>query len=146
MLLKSLGHNAGALDFSVGCIGSAHAPVLQATNCLQVSSTLAHLLTHVLEVSVLVHLLTHVVLQATIVIPGFGGMMGDVVGRGDAPNKKMAEKMAALDACVKLAQLGRLAHVPKSSSRGGAGGKGSKKAPVYAGDVGPVPLCSSRCC
>ena len=44
--------------------------------------------------------------QATIVIPGFGGMMGDVVGRGEAANKKMAEKNAALDACVKLAQLG----------------------------------------
>jgi hypothetical protein len=113
VLLKSLGHNAGALDFAVGCIGSAHAPVF----------------------------------QATIVIPGFGGMMGDVVGRGDAPNKKMAEKMAALDACVKLAQLGRLAHVPKPASRaggGGGGGKGAKKAPVYAGDVGAVPLCSSR--
>ena len=34
--------------------------------------------------------------------------MGDLVARGDAPNKKMAEKMCALDACVKLAQLGRL--------------------------------------
>jgi len=33
-------------------------------------------------------------------------MMGDVVGRGEAANKKMAEKNAALDACVKLAQLG----------------------------------------
>ena len=32
--------------------------------------------------------------------------MGDVVGRGEAANKKMAEKNAALDACVKLAQLG----------------------------------------
>ena len=45
------------------------------------------------------------VFQATIVIPGAGGLMGDLVGRGDAPNKKMAEKMAALDACVKLAQV-----------------------------------------
>jgi hypothetical protein len=34
------------------------------------------------------------VFRATIVIPGAGGMMGDLVGRADAANKKTAEKMA----------------------------------------------------
>ena len=52
------------------------------------------------------------VFRATIVIPGAGGMMGDLVGRADAANKKTAEKMAvsrrhlyccirrALNACI----------------------------------------------
>jgi ATP-dependent RNA helicase DHX36 len=117
VLQKSLGLSAGGLQFVVGCIGSAHAPVF----------------------------------QATVSIEGAGGLMGDLVGRGDAPNKKMAEKMAALDACVKLAQLGRLMHVPKPPSRGGGGGAGGggkrgdgKKAQTFAGDVGAVPLCASR--
>ncbi|MEI6200766.1 MAG: hypothetical protein WCP68_02330, partial [Enhydrobacter sp.] len=34
------------------------------------------------------------VFRATIVIPGAGGMMGDLVGRADAANKKTAEKLA----------------------------------------------------
>jgi len=122
VLLKSLGLQAGALDFAIGSIGSAHAPVF----------------------------------QATIMIPGAGGMMGDLMARGDAPNKKMAEKHAALDACVKLAQLGRLAYNPKSSSNrsgdgGGRGGRGggptrneSKKGATFAGDMGAVPLCSTK--
>lgn len=113
VLQKSLGLSSGGLTFSIGCIGSAHAPVF----------------------------------QATIRIPGAGGMMGDLVGRGEATNKKNAEKTAALDACVKLAQLGRLAHVPKPATRGGggAGGRGeSKKGAAFAGDVGAVPLCSSQ--
>ena len=74
-------------------------------------------------------------------------ILGFVAARGEATNKKNAEKTAALDACVKLAQLGRLAHVPKPATRGGggAGGRGeSKKGAAFAGDVGAVPLCSSQ--
>ena len=78
-------------------------------------------------------------------------MMGDLIARGDAPNKKMAEKMCALDACVKLAQLGRLTYTPKSANRGGGGGSSSSgggmrkhKGPAFAGDLGAVPLCTSR--
>ena len=76
--------------------------------------------------------------------------MGDLVARGDAPNKKMAEKMCALDACVKLAQLGRLTYTPKSANLGGGGGSGGSggmrkhKGPAFAGDLGSVPLCTSR--
>jgi hypothetical protein len=64
----------------------------------------------------------------------------------------------ALDACVKLAQLGRLVYAPRPSNRGGGGGGGrggrgggggptrseAKRGPQFAGDVSAVPLCSSR--
>ncbi len=85
--------------------------------------------------------------------------MGDVIGHGHAPNKKLAEKLAALDACTKLAQLGRLLWTGSGKSKrhgningksnGGGGGKhgggssGNGKVQM-AGDVGAVALCATE--
>ncbi len=83
--------------------------------------------------------------------------MGDVIGHGHAPNKKLAEKLAALDACTKLAQFGRLLWTNNGKhkrngnvngkSNGGSSnnhGSNSSSSKVHTpGDVGHVALCPS---
>ena len=72
-------------------------------------------------------------------------MIGDLVGYGKASNKKTAEKYAALDACVKLAQLGRLKIVGKASkAQKTAAARQEARKSIHAGDVGAVPLLSSQ--
>ncbi len=83
--------------------------------------------------------------------------MGDVIGHGNAPNKKLAEKLAALDACTKLAQLGRLlwnnngkqkrngnVNVNGKSNGSNSNNHGGSSIKVHMpGDVGCVTLCPS---